>query len=65
MGKVITVTKHCSYEITISYQAEEDPYDGSGPGYYAWVGAPGQQSDFCVGPYKTAKLAEQAAEKRL
>lgn len=62
---IVKVTKTVEYEIGIQYQRNYDPDDGQQPGYYAWVGEPGQQSDWCLGPFKTREAAIAGAKKRL
>lgn len=61
----VRATKSVTYEIRVSEQRERDPEDGTGPGFYAWVGPPDDQSDFAVGPFKTAADARQGAVLRL
>lgn len=51
--------------ITISHQSYDDPDDGTGAGYYAWVGEPGEQSDFVIGPCASKKRAEVLARARI
>jgi hypothetical protein len=61
----VRATKAVVYEIRISRQREHDPDDGTGPGFYAWVGPPDDQSDFAVGPFKTMADARVGACERL
>lgn len=61
----VRATKTVEYEISVSEQREYDPDDGTGPGFYAWVGTPGDQSDWVVGPCKSRMAARTAAVKRL
>lgn len=61
----VTVTHKRVMEIRVSHQDHYDDYDNTGPGYYAWVGPPNDQSDFVLGPYSTEVKAYEAAEKRL
>jgi hypothetical protein len=61
----VRATKTVECAISVSEQREYDPDDGTGPGFYAWVGPPGDQSDFAVGPFKTAKAARVGACERL
>lgn len=61
----VRATKTVVYEISVQHQKEDDPDDGQRAGYWAWVGPPDDQSDFVVGPYKTAADARHGAVIRL
>lgn len=61
----VKATKTVDYEIGVQHQERDDLDDGQRAGYWAWVGPPGNQSDFCVGPFKTAKAARVGACERL
>lgn len=62
---ILRCTKHTTYEARCVYQREHDYSDNTYPGWYAWVGPPGDQSDFVVGPCKTRAAAEESAMRSL
>ena len=61
----VMATKTVEYEIRLSKQENRDHDYGTRPGWYAWVGPPGEGSDFVVGPHKTGRAARVAACEQL
>jgi hypothetical protein len=62
---ILRCNKSVTYSVKCAHQRAYDPDDGTGPGWYAWVGAPGDQSDWCAGPFATREAAEEGAMRKL
>ena len=62
---IVKCTKTRAMEIVIRHQSFYDDYDNIGPGYYAWVGPPDDQSDFVVGPCDSEGDAIECAKRKL
>lgn len=62
---ILHATKTTTLSVSCAHQRAYDPDDGTGPGWYAWVGSPGDQSDWCCGPFATREAAEEGVMRRL